>query len=94
MPAHQIQAKSASSLYPVSASSYQNKSTQKPHPTQPQHLTPQTNHRCVKQPMQKRRLTDKASAVLSDQVKSLDWTIRKVKKKAFASTSVMANVKS
>jgi mRNA interferase MazF len=33
------------------------------------------------------------SAVLSDQVKSLDWKIRKAKKKAVASTSVMAHVR-
>lgn len=33
------------------------------------------------------------SAVLSDQVKSLDWNVRKAKKKAVASTSVMAHVR-
>jgi mRNA interferase MazF len=32
-------------------------------------------------------------AVLSDQVKSLDWKIRKAKKKASASASVMAHVR-
>jgi mRNA interferase MazF len=32
-------------------------------------------------------------AVLSDQVKSLDWKIRKAKKKAAASASVMAHVR-
>lgn len=34
-----------------------------------------------------------ASAVLSDQVKSLDWKIRNPKKKADAPTSVMAHVR-
>lgn len=33
------------------------------------------------------------NAVLSDQVKSLDWNVRKAKKKAVASTSVMAHVR-
>lgn len=33
------------------------------------------------------------SAVLSDQVKSLDWQIRKAKKKAIAPTPVMAHVR-
>ena len=34
-----------------------------------------------------------ASAVLSDQVKSLDWKIRNAKKKAVAPTSVRAHVR-
>ncbi len=34
-----------------------------------------------------------SGAVLSDQVKSLDWKIRKAKKKAVAPSSVMAHVR-
>lgn len=34
-----------------------------------------------------------ASAVLSDQVKSLDWKVRSAKKKAVAPVSVMAHVR-
>lgn len=33
------------------------------------------------------------SAVLSDQVKSLDWKVRRAKKKATASPEVMADVR-
>jgi len=34
-----------------------------------------------------------ASAVLSDQVKSLDWKVRKAKKKATVSADVMMHVR-